>query len=162
VSSGLEEAKADAVGMFGLAWLGGAWRAAQKPARGILRLLRGGFLPRAALRDGEAHGRAEMMEFNYLLEQRALALADGRYAIDYARMPVALAQLAKELLETEATGDRARAEAWFARYDKMPAELKNALAAAATSRSTFDPFSLSRINDGSAMQIRKPQFPCSG
>ena len=72
-----------------------------------------------------------MMEFNYLLEQRALARADGRYAIDYARMPAALAQLSKELLETEATGDRARAEAWFAKYDKMPAELKSALGAAA-------------------------------
>jgi hypothetical protein len=29
----------------------------------------------------------------------------------------------------EATGDRDRAEAWFAKYDKMPAELKSALAA---------------------------------
>ena len=44
-------------------------------------------------------------------------------------MPVALAQLAKILLEIEATGDRARAEAWFAKYDRMPAELKTALAA---------------------------------
>jgi hypothetical protein len=31
----------------------------------------------------------------------------------------------------EATGDRARTEAWFQRYNSMPAELKNALAAAA-------------------------------
>ena len=46
-------------------------------------------------------------------------------------MPAALAQLSRELLETEATGDRARAEAWFARYDKMPAELKSALGATA-------------------------------
>jgi hypothetical protein len=72
-----------------------------------------------------------MMEFNYLLEQRALSYAGGRYAVDYARIPQALASLAKELLEMEATGDRARTEAWFARYGKMPAELKTALAAAA-------------------------------
>ncbi len=32
-------------------------------------------------------------------------------------MPV----LAKELLEIEATGDRARAENWFKKYDVMPA-----------------------------------------
>ena len=31
------------------------------------------------------------------------------------------------LLETEATGSRTRAEAWFNRYDKMPAELTAAL-----------------------------------
>ena len=39
-------------------------------------------------------------------------------------------RLAKELLEQEATGDRARADAWFNKYDKMPADLKTALAAA--------------------------------
>jgi hypothetical protein len=34
-------------------------------------------------------------------------------------MPPAIAALAKELLEQEATGDRARAEAWFKKYDTM-------------------------------------------
>ena len=53
--------------------------------------------------------------------------AGGRYVIDYARMPVVIAQLAKELLSIEATGARGRAEAWFTKYDKMPAELKSAL-----------------------------------
>ena len=42
----------------------------------------------------------------------------------------ALRRLAKELLEIEATGDRARAEAWFNRYDKMPPDLASALASA--------------------------------
>jgi hypothetical protein len=45
-------------------------------------------------------------------------------------MPEAIAAVTKELLEIEATGDRARAESWFARYDKMPAELRSALDAA--------------------------------
>jgi hypothetical protein len=127
--SGLEEAKADVAGMFGLAWLveHGALpkdRLEEYYASyvaGIFRTLRFGI--------GEAHGRAEMMEFNYLLEQQALSHAAGRYAIDYARMRPALAQLAKELLEMEATGDRGRVEAWFAKYGKMAAELKSALAA---------------------------------
>jgi hypothetical protein len=43
-------------------------------------------------------------------------------------MPAALASLAKELLEQEATGNRARAEAWFAKYDKMPPALTKVLA----------------------------------
>ncbi|HLI62303.1 MAG TPA: hypothetical protein VKV05_02805, partial [Terriglobales bacterium] len=45
----------------------------------------------------------------------------------YLRMPGAIARLAQELLEIEATGDRARAEAWFKRYDQMPDTLKSAL-----------------------------------
>ena len=127
--SGLEEAKADAAGMFGLKWLVDHGALPQDRLEeyyasyvaGIFRTLRFG--------TGEAHGRAEMMEFNYLLESRALSFAGGRYTIDYARMPGAIAQLAKELLTMEATGDRARAEAWFAKYDKMPADLTAALAA---------------------------------
>jgi len=35
-----------------------------------------------------------MMEFNYLAEQHALALNNGRYAIDLARIPNALGSLA--------------------------------------------------------------------
>ena len=127
VSSGLEEAKADAVGMFGLAWLADHGALPKDRLEEYYASFVADFFRALRFGTGEAHGRAEMMEFNYLLEQRALARADGRYAIDYARIPAALAQLAKELLETEATGDRARAEAWFARYDKMPAELKSAL-----------------------------------
>ena len=131
VYSGLEEAKADVVGMFGLAWL--LDHVAMPKERreeyyasyvaGIIRTLRFG--------TGEAHGRAELMEFNYLLENRALAYSAGRYSIDYSRVPGVLAQLAKELLTMEARGERARAEAWFAKYDRMPAELKDALAATA-------------------------------
>jgi hypothetical protein len=78
----------------------------------------------------EAHARAEMMQFNYFVEQGAITrdAATGRYALDVAKMPVAVASLAKELLEIEATGDRARAEAWFAKYGMMPDDLKAALA----------------------------------
>ena len=62
------------------------------------------------------------------LENGGLALADGRYLIDYGKARTALAALAKELLEMEATGDRGRAEAWMKKYDVMPAALKAALA----------------------------------
>jgi hypothetical protein len=70
------------------------------------------------------------MEFNYLSEQKAITRddEDGRYHIDYQRMPGALAKLAHELLQIEATGNRARAGAWFNRYDQMPSTLQSALA----------------------------------
>jgi len=127
---GLEEAKADVVGMHALKWL--VDRNALPKARlneyyasyvaGIFRTVRFG--------TGEAHGRAEMMEFNYLSEQGAITNVSGRYRVDYAKMPTALAALAKELLEQEATGSRARTEAWFGKYDRMPAALSTVLASA--------------------------------
>ena len=140
VYSGLEEAKADVTGMFGLKWL--VDRGALPKERleeyyasyvaGIFRTVRFG--------TAEAHGHAEMMEFNYLAEKGAIARdASGRYVIDYGKMPDALAALAKELLDIEATGDRARAEGWFNRYDKMPADLRSALDAAGNVPVDIDP-----------------------
>ena len=128
--SGLEEAKADVVGMFALKWL--ADKGVLKKERleeyyasyvaGIFRTIRFG--------TGEAHGRAEMMEFNYLASQGAITTSGGRYRVDYAKMPAVIQTLARELLVQEATGDRARAEAWFRKYDVVPPALKHALEAA--------------------------------
>jgi hypothetical protein len=140
VFPGLEEAKADVVGMFGVKWLvdRGALPKNRLPdyyasyVAGIFRTVRFGI--------AEAHGRAEMIEFNYLAEQRAILRdASGRYAIDYGRMPTALASLSKELLEIEATGDRARAEKWFKKYDAMPPDLKAALEKASDLPVDIDP-----------------------
>ena len=142
IQSALEEAKADVVGMFALEWLMN--RSALPKSRsqdyyasyvaGIFRTVRFGV--------AEAHGRAQMMEFNYLSEKGAIKReASGRYAIDFAKMPSAIASLAKELLEIEATGDRARAEAWFAKYDKMPPTLQAALAKTTSVPVDIDPVS---------------------
>ena len=84
-----------------------------------------------------------MMEFNYFSEQGAFVKANGRYQVDFAKIGPATGRLAKELLEQEATGDRSRADAWFSKYDKMPADLKASLAAAKDVPVDIDPmFSL--------------------
>ena len=129
IYSGLEEAKADIVGLYGLDWLMNKGVLPKSRARdyyashvaGIFRTVRFGV--------SEAHSKAEMMEFNYFAEQGAITrdAKTGRYAIDFAKMPGAVASLAKELLEIEATGNRSRAESWFNRYGTMPTELKAAL-----------------------------------
>jgi hypothetical protein len=89
----------------------------------------------------EAHGRAEIMEFNFYSERGAIArdATSGRYAIDFSRMPDAVGALAKELLEQEATGDRARVEAWFAKYGTVPPDLAKALGAASGIPVDIDP-----------------------
>lgn len=139
VYSGLEEAKADIVGMWGLHWLveKGALpkeRLAEYDASfvaGIFRTVRFG--------TAEAHGKAEMMEFNYFIEKGALVKEGGRYSIEPQKFAAALGTLAKELLEIEATGDRARAEAWFEKYGAMPADLRAALDAAKDIPIDIDP-----------------------
>lgn len=141
--SGLEEAKADIVGLYGLKWLAdhGDLPAAKlngyyaSEIAGIFRTVRFGV--------AEAHGRAEIMEFNFFSERGVIRrdAGTGRYAIEFAGMPDAVAALAKELLEQEAAGDRARAEAWFTKYGTVPPDLSKSLEAAADVPVDIDPIS---------------------
>ena len=128
--SGLEEAKADVVGMLALKWLIDKGVLPKDRLEEYYASYVAGIFRTVRFGTGEAHGRAEMMEFNFLSEQGAIALDGGRYRIDYAKMPAAIERLAKELLEEEAAGDRGRTEAWFGKYDRMPPALTKALAAA--------------------------------
>ena len=126
--SALEEAKADVVGLFCLKWLAdhGAITKEQLDedyisyVAGNFRTIRFGI--------AEPHGRGEMMEFNYMMEREAVTrdAVTGRYAVVLEKMPEAISALAKELLEQEATGDRARTAAWFAKYAVLPDHLKQA------------------------------------
>ena len=138
--SGLEEAKADVVGMFSLKWLvdHGVLPKEKLPeyyasyVAGNFRTLRFGA--------AEAHGQAEMMEFNYYLEHGAVKReVSGKYSLDFEKMPAQIESLAKELLEMEATGDRERAEAWFKKYDVIPPDLQKSLNKATSVPVDVDP-----------------------
>ncbi len=126
--SALEEAKADVVGLFSAKWLTDHAVLAPERLPEMYASHVADFFRTARLSAAEAHGLAGIMEFNYLAEQRAIVHdPDGKYGIDLARMSDAIAALAKELLEQEATGDRARVEAWFKKYGSIPAELRTSL-----------------------------------
>ena len=127
--SALEESKADVVGEVCYAWLiahGAIPKEKQNQTyasyvAGIFRTVRFGV--------AEAHGAGEIMQFNYLTEQGAIRRDDasGLYVIEFDKIPAAMASLAKELLEQEATGDRARTEVWFKKYGTMPTALADLL-----------------------------------
>ena len=139
--SGLEEAKADVVGMYALKWLVDKGVLPKERLEEYYASELAGIFRTVRFGTGEAHGRAEMMEFNYYSEQGAIVKVNGRYRVDYTKIGAATERLARELLEQEATGDRARADAWFNKYDKMPADLKAALAAARDVPVDIDPVS---------------------
>ena len=126
--SGLEEAKADVTGIYLAKWLIDQKLLPASELNGIYGSYVAGILRTLRFGTGESHGRAMMMEFNYLLEHGVLQQGgDGRYIVDYAAMPAAIAGLDEKLLLFEANGDRAGVEAWFAKYDVMPAGLTQAL-----------------------------------
>jgi hypothetical protein len=140
IFSGLEEAKADVVGLYGLKWLVDRDVLPKSKLEEYYASYVGGIFRTVRFGVAEAHGQAEMMEFNYLSERGAITRqSSGRYAIDYGRMPGAMNDLAKELLEIEATGDRTRAENWFKKYGAMPPELRSSLKLAAAVPVDIDP-----------------------
>jgi hypothetical protein len=141
--SALEEAKADIVGLYGLKWLTDRGDLPKEKLNGYYASEVAGIFRTVRFGVAEAHGRAEIMEFNFYAERGAIArdASTGRYVIDFARMPDAVAALSKELLVQEATGDRARVEAWFTKYGMIPPELEKALQAAADVPVDIDPIS---------------------
>lgn len=108
--SAMEEAKADATGLFMLQYL---FDHALLPA--AERQLYTTFLASSfrTLRFGvhEAHGRGMALQFNYLMDKGAfIAKADGTFAVDLVKVKSAVRGLVGDLLAVEATGDYARAK----------------------------------------------------
>jgi hypothetical protein len=138
--SGLEEAKADVVGMFALQWLVDHGALPKEKIEEYYASEVGGNFRTVRFGVAEAHSQAEMMEFNYLTERGAVTRdASGKYVLNFSKMPQAFADLAKELLQMEATGDRDRVEKWFAKYDVMPEQMKTDLKQASDIPVDIDP-----------------------
>lgn len=141
--SALEESKADIVALYGLKWLADHGDYPQDKliecygsrVADIFRTVRFGV--------AEAHGHGDIMQFNFFAERGVIAYesATNRYVVDLAGMPAAVAALTQELLEQEATGDRARTEAWFAKYGSMPPQLARVLESVSDVPVDIDPIS---------------------
>jgi hypothetical protein len=128
--SRLEESKADITGMNCVKWLVDHGAIPKEKLNEIYASFLGESFRTIRFGIAEAHGAGSMMEISYLTEQGAIRRdpSTGLYAADFDKMPAGIASLAKELLEQEATGDRARTEKWFKKYAVMPPELAAALA----------------------------------
>jgi hypothetical protein len=108
--SAIEEAKADATGLFMMQYLFDhhLLPAAEKSL--YTTFLASSF---RTLRFGvhEAHGKGMALQFNYLLDKGAfVARPDGTFAVDFSKIQPAVRDLVRNLLTIEATGDYAGAK----------------------------------------------------
>ena len=72
--------------------------------------------------EGSALGRSSIIIYNYLAEAGAFQRkATGQYSLDYGKMEEALSDLTALVLKTQATGDKAFAEEFEAKYSKRSA-----------------------------------------
>ncbi len=74
---------------------------------------------------GDATGRANLIIYNFLMEQGAIARkASGKYDIDYAKAESAISTLGELLLYIQATGDVKAANDLTSKYAVVPSTLK--------------------------------------
>jgi hypothetical protein len=130
--STIEEAKADVMGMWDILKLHADGRdyfpddiIRKQPVTflaGLFRSVRFGI--------NEAHGRANAIQFNYLLEKGAIAHdpATGKFEVNFERFTPAIELLLNELLVMQAEADYAAAQALIAEYAHMPTVLAESLA----------------------------------
>ena len=107
----IEEAKADVVGLFNLAYLKaqGVFTDAEAEENDATYLA--GLLRSVRFGTQEAHGRGTAVQLNFLLRQGGVQFdaKRGEYSLNPKKFDAALAALARELLEIEGTGDYERA-----------------------------------------------------
>jgi hypothetical protein len=125
----IEEAKADILGLYNTAYLVKDGFFPEDMAKTAYVTFLPGFF--RAIRFGihEAHGKANMMEFNFIMEKGGFTFDSntGKYHVDFDKMPGAVKEMANKLLMIEATGDYAAAKAFIEKYGKMPHDLDGML-----------------------------------
>ena len=72
-----------------------------------------------------AHGKANMLTFNYFQNEGAFVRnEDGRYAIDFEKMKVAVEKLAGDILKHQGNGDYEATKAWLGEMSVIKPELQ--------------------------------------
>ncbi len=129
--STLEEAKADAMGEWDIFVLHRAGRdyfpaeiMKQQSATylaGLFRSVRFGI--------GEAHGQANAIQFNYLMDKQAISLDEqsGRFRVHVERFEQAIADMVEEIILIQAEGDYQASRDFIDRWGGMSPVLAQAL-----------------------------------
>ncbi len=127
--STIEEAKADIVGLYLTAYLVGKGVLPKELAQSAYASFLAGFFRSIRFGATEAHGRANLVSFNYLRRKGAIVLdpKSGKYRVDFDKIHGAVRDLAHDLLMLEAKGDYEGAKKFIAQYGVFTPELKQAV-----------------------------------
>ena len=132
--STIEEAKADVTGLWALAYMmdKGQLKASLGQGPAAERKLYNTYLASAfrTLHFGltDSHARGMAIQMNYLLDKGGfVSHGDGTFSVDFAKIKDAVADLDREFLTIEATGDYTRAQDLMQRYVLIRPDVQKAL-----------------------------------
>ena len=132
--STIEEAKADVTGLWALTYMmeKGQLKGSLGQGAAAERKLYNTYLASAfrTLHFGltDSHARGMAIQMNYLLDKGGfVSHGDGTFSVDFAKIKGAVADLDREFLTIEATGDYARAQDLMKRYVVIRPDVQKAL-----------------------------------
>jgi hypothetical protein len=124
----LEEAKADIGGLCLMLHMGGSCGLPAIPQERLLRNYIGGLFRSMRFGVHEAHGMANVVEFNWMKRRGVIAAKGGRFAIEARNIREAADSLLAELCRLQASASVAEAEAFLAEYGKPGEEITGTIA----------------------------------
>lgn len=112
--SSIEESKADILGLYLVTKLNEMGEFPEANLMDNYVTFMAGIFRSVRFGAASAHGKANMMRFNYFLEKEAFKRnADGTYAIDFEKMKQASVELTQDILRVQGNGDYEGAKAWL-------------------------------------------------
>lgn len=126
----IEEAKADVLGAYNNSFLIGKGLYSKDFERVLWPTYLAGIFRSVRFGISEAHGGANAIQFNYLMEKGAIARDEksGQFTVVADKIGAGIRDLAKDLLMIEAKGDYGAAKRFIEKYSKIHDGMKEALA----------------------------------
>ena len=121
----LEEAKADVLGLYLVTKLAEMGEYTNTTMEDNYTTFMAGIFRSVRFGAASAHGKANMLTFNYFQNEGAFVRnEDGRYAIDFEKMKVAVEKLAGDILQHQGDGDYEATKAWMGEMSVIKPELQ--------------------------------------
>ena len=121
----LEEAKADVLGLYLVTKLAEMGEYTNTTMEDNYTTFMAGIFRSVRFGAASAHGKANMLTFNYFQNEGAFVCTeDGRYAIDFDKMKVAVEKLAGDILKHQGDGDYEATKAWMGEMSVIKPELQ--------------------------------------
>jgi hypothetical protein len=126
--SPLEEAKADVVGLYSLAYLMKEGVVDPAGARNYYVSFLGSLFRSIRFGLDEAHGKAAAISLNYLVTNGGINYdeATNKWSIDFENFEEGIKKLSSDLMILEGDGDNEKVEAFFAKWTKETPQLTKA------------------------------------
>jgi hypothetical protein len=121
----LEEGKADILGLYMVRQLSAQGEMGRESIEDNYVTFLASLFRSVRFGAADAHGRANVVAFNYLREAGAFTReSSGKYRVDFARMRSAVDALSREILTLQGNGDYEGAARMYAQYGSLNATLQ--------------------------------------